>query len=90
MEAGRDMQALASSASSLSKTGEPKPAGTLRAMHSTTPEGRGGREGGRRRGICELIDGIGVRSWRRKKREGEREGGREGLTMYLPRYSPSS
>ena len=40
LEAGRDMQALASSASSLSKTGEPKPLGTFRAMHSTTPGGR--------------------------------------------------
>jgi len=37
LAAGSDMQALASSASSLSKTGEPRPEGTLYATHSTTP-----------------------------------------------------
>eukprot|EP00465_Bigelowiella_longifila_P010383 CAMPEP_0185266398 /NCGR_PEP_ID=MMETSP1359-20130426/30942_1 /TAXON_ID=552665 /ORGANISM="Bigelowiella longifila, Strain CCMP242" /LENGTH=154 /DNA_ID=CAMNT_0027856191 /DNA_START=488 /DNA_END=949 /DNA_ORIENTATION=- len=35
--AGMDMIALARSASSLSKTGDPSPAGTRRATHSTTP-----------------------------------------------------
>lgn len=35
--AGSDMHALASSASSLSNTGEPSPAGTFLATHSTTP-----------------------------------------------------
>mmetsp|Transcript_55868 Transcript_55868/g.81681 ORF Transcript_55868/g.81681 Transcript_55868/m.81681 type:complete len:217 (+) Transcript_55868:192-842(+) len=37
LAAGSDMQALASSASSLSNTGAPRPAGTLRAATSTTP-----------------------------------------------------
>lgn len=37
MLAGSDMHAFASSASSLSNTGEPSPAGTFLATHSTTP-----------------------------------------------------
>ena len=37
LEAGRDMHALASSASSLSNTGEPIPAGTFLATTSTIP-----------------------------------------------------
>ena len=37
MDAGKDIHAFANSASSLSKTGEPIPAGTFRAITSTTP-----------------------------------------------------
>mmetsp|Transcript_27617 Transcript_27617/g.89218 ORF Transcript_27617/g.89218 Transcript_27617/m.89218 type:complete len:218 (-) Transcript_27617:619-1272(-) len=37
LAAGRERHALARSASSLSKTGEPRPAGTFLATHSTTP-----------------------------------------------------
>ena len=37
LDAGRDMQALANSASNLSNTGAPNPLGTFRATTSTTP-----------------------------------------------------
>ncbi len=37
LDAGRDIHALANSASNLSNTGDPSPAGTLRATTSTTP-----------------------------------------------------
>lgn len=36
-EAGKDMRAFASSASSLSKTGEPRPFGQARITHVTSP-----------------------------------------------------
>ena len=61
-EAGSDISARARSASSLSKTGSPRPAGTPRATHSTTPpsESPRRRAASMRSAISAAEDGVGA------------------------------
>ena len=62
-EAGSDISARARSASSLSKTGSPSPAGTPRATHSTTPPSESPRL--RAASICAAISAAAAGSGQR-------------------------